>query len=112
MAEDFLNKWNRKMCKCGITSEAKQKYAKLCTFWKFCDKIDAIRNNIKEVNLMEIKKDMRIGELLEVAPEKAEILLEAGMHCLGCPASQAETLEEACEVHGINVDELIERLNA
>ena len=61
---------------------------------------------------MEIRKDMRIGELLEIAPEKAEILLEAGMHCLGCPASQAETLEEACEVHGINVDELIEKLNA
>ena len=61
---------------------------------------------------MEIKKDMKIGELLQVAPEKADILLEACMHCLGCPASQAETLEEACEVHGINVDELIERLNA
>jgi len=61
---------------------------------------------------VEITKNMRIGELLEVAPEKAEILLEAGMHCLGCPASQAETLEEACEVHGINVDELVERLNA
>ena len=61
---------------------------------------------------MEITKNMRIGELLEVAPEKAEILLEAGMHCLWCPASQAETLEEACEVHGINADELVERLNA
>lgn len=61
---------------------------------------------------MEINKDMKIGELLEIAPEKAEILLEAGMHCLGCPASQAETLEEACEVHGINVEELVERLNA
>ncbi len=61
---------------------------------------------------MEITKNTKIGELLEVAPEKAELLLEAGMHCLGCPASQAETLEEACEVHGINVDELVERLNA
>ena len=50
-------------------------------------------------------------ELLEKAPEKAEILLEAGMHCLGCPASQAETLEEACLVHGIEVEELIEKLN-
>ncbi len=60
---------------------------------------------------MEIKKDMTIGELLEKAPEKAEILLNAGMHCLGCPASQAETLEEACEVHGIDVDELLEELN-
>lgn len=61
---------------------------------------------------MEINKNTRIGELLQAAPEKAEILLAAGMHCLGCPASQAETLEEACEVHGINVDELVEKLNA
>ncbi|MCI9178357.1 MAG: DUF1858 domain-containing protein [Clostridia bacterium] len=61
---------------------------------------------------MEIKKDMTIGELLEKSPEKAEILLEAGMHCLGCPASQAETIEEACEVHGIDVEQLISQLNA
>ena len=60
---------------------------------------------------MEIKKDMTIGELLEKAPEKAEILLNAGMHCLGCPASQAETIEEACEVHGIDVEEIIKELN-
>ena len=60
---------------------------------------------------MEIKKDMTIGELLEKAPEKAEVLLNAGMHCLGCPASQAETLEEACEVHGIDVEEIIKELN-
>lgn len=61
---------------------------------------------------MEINKDMTIGELLEKAPEKADILLEAGMHCLGCPASQAETIEEACEVHGIDVEELVKKLNA
>ena len=61
---------------------------------------------------MEITKNTKIGELLEFAPEKAECLLEAGMHCLGCPASQAETLEEACDVHGINVDELVEKLNS
>ena len=60
---------------------------------------------------MKIDKDMKIGEILEQAPEKAEILMEAGMHCLGCPASQAETLEEACEVHGIDVNELVEELN-
>ncbi len=60
---------------------------------------------------MEINKDMTIGELLEKAPEKAEILLEAGMHCLGCPASQAETIAEACDVHGIDVEELIKKLN-
>ena len=61
---------------------------------------------------MNISKETKIGELLETAPEKAEILMEAGMHCLGCPASQAETLEEACEVHGIDVEELVENLNA
>lgn len=60
---------------------------------------------------MKIEKTMTIGELLEAAPEKAEILLQAGMHCLGCPASQGETLEEACMVHGIDVDELLEKLN-
>lgn len=60
---------------------------------------------------MEINKEMTIGELLEKAPEKAEILLEAGMHCLGCPASQEETLEEACAVHGIDVEELVKTLN-
>lgn len=61
---------------------------------------------------MEISKDMTIGQLLETAPEKADILLNAGMHCLGCPASQAETIEEACEVHGIDVEELMKQLNA
>ena len=61
---------------------------------------------------MEFNKDTKIGELLEKAPEKAEILLEVGMHCLGCPASQAETLEEACMVHGIDVEEVLEKLNA
>ena len=61
---------------------------------------------------MKIEKTTKIGELLEQAPEKAELLLEAGMHCLGCPASQAETLEEACMLHGIDVDELIEKLNS
>ena len=60
---------------------------------------------------MKISKDTKIGELLEKAPEKAEILLNAGMHCLGCPASQAETIEEACEVHGIDVEDLLKELN-
>jgi len=60
---------------------------------------------------MQIDKDMTIGEILEMAPEKAEILMNAGMHCLGCPASQGETLEEACEVHGIDVEEVLKELN-
>ena len=61
---------------------------------------------------MKFNKDTKIGEILEIAPEKADILIEIGMHCLGCPASQAETLEEACAVHGIDVDKLVEELNA
>ncbi len=61
---------------------------------------------------MKFDKDTRIGEILEIAPEKAEILLEVGMHCIGCPASQMETLEEACEVHGIDVEDVVEKLNA
>ena len=60
---------------------------------------------------MKIEKNITIGELLEKNPEKAEILLQAGMHCLGCPASQAETIEEACEVHGIDVEDLLEKIN-
>ena len=60
---------------------------------------------------MKFSKDTKIGELLETAPAKAEILLQAGMHCLGCPAAQEETLEEACAVHGIDVETLIEELN-
>ena len=61
---------------------------------------------------MKIEKTTKIGEILENAPEKAELLLEAGMHCLGCPASQEETLEEACQMHGIDVEELVKKLNA
>jgi len=56
-------------------------------------------------------KDTKIGEIIAETPEKADVLLEAGMHCLGCPASQEETLEEACMVHGIDVEELVKKLN-
>lgn len=59
-----------------------------------------------------IEKTTKIGEILEIAPEKADVLLEAGMHCLSCPAAQEETLEEACEVHGIDVDDILKKLNA
>ena len=58
-----------------------------------------------------IEKTMTIGELLETAPDKTDILLQAGMHCIGCPASLMETIEEACAVHGIDVDSLLSELN-
>lgn len=60
---------------------------------------------------MEIKKDTLIGDLIEECPEKAEILMNAGMHCLGCIAASGETLEQACEVHEIDVNELLKELN-
>ncbi|MBQ8932829.1 MAG: DUF1858 domain-containing protein [Lachnospiraceae bacterium] len=62
---------------------------------------------------MAITKDMRIGELLtlENANIIAAALMNSGMHCLGCPASQMESLEEACMVHGINCDALVSQLN-
>lgn len=60
--------------------------------------------------MVELTKDMTIGEILQSAPEVAPLLMSVGMHCLGCPASQAETLEEAAMVHGINIDELMDFL--
>lgn len=58
-----------------------------------------------------ITKEMRIGEILQVKPEAAQILMSFGMGCIGCPSSQAESLEEAAMVHGLNVETLIEALN-
>ena len=58
-----------------------------------------------------IEKNINLVELMQKYPDKTDILLEAGMHCLGCMASQFETLEEACMVHGIDVDELLAKLN-
>lgn len=57
-----------------------------------------------------ITRDMTIGEILVTNPDVAPILLSAGMHCLGCPASQGESLEEAAEVHGIDIDDLMEAI--
>lgn len=62
--------------------------------------------------MSQITKDTIIGDILQINPNSAPILMEMGMHCLGCPASQGETLEEACMVHGANVDEIVARLNA
>jgi len=57
--------------------------------------------------MVAITKDMTIGEILGVCPEVAPLLMEAGMHCLGCPSAQGESLEEAALVHGIDIDELL-----
>ncbi|MCR4738971.1 MAG: DUF1858 domain-containing protein [Lachnospiraceae bacterium] len=60
--------------------------------------------------MAEITKETTIGEILRTAPDVAPILMEAGMHCLGCPASQMESLEEAAMVHGIDIDDLMKTI--
>ena len=67
-------------------------------------------NTPEEVESNGISKDMIIGDILKLNPDNAEVLMSMGMHCLGCPASQGETLEEACMVHGYEVSEILAKL--
>ena len=60
---------------------------------------------------MILTKNMTIGEVVRNYPQTVEVLMDFGMGCVGCPASQAETLEQAAMVHGFEVDELLEKLN-
>ena len=62
--------------------------------------------------MAEITKEMTIGEILRTCPNVAPVLLEAGMHCLGCPSAQMETLEEACNVHDVDVNKILSKINA
>lgn len=59
-----------------------------------------------------ITKDMTIGEILRTNADVAPVLMEAGMHCLGCPSAQGESLAEAAMVHGIDIDELMAKIEA
>ena len=61
--------------------------------------------------MAQVTKSMMIGELLMIDEYVAPILLVIGMHCLGCPSSQMETIEEAAMVHGIDPDALVEKIN-
>ena len=61
--------------------------------------------------MKEITKDMLIGEIVNGDERSIPVLLDAGMHCLGCPSAQGESLAEACMVHGIDADELVVKLN-
>ncbi|MDP4088745.1 MAG: DUF1858 domain-containing protein [Bacillota bacterium] len=60
---------------------------------------------------MKLTKDMTIGEVVRTYPQTVEILMDFGMGCVGCPASQAESLEQAAMVHGFDTAELLEKLN-
>lgn len=60
---------------------------------------------------MKIQKTITIGEIVRTYPQSPEILMRFGMGCVGCPSAQAETLEEAAMVHGINLEDLLQELN-
>ena len=61
---------------------------------------------------MKVTKDMIITDVLEMDRETAQFFLGIGMHCLGCPASAGETIEEACAVHATDADALVDKINA
>ena len=60
--------------------------------------------------MFQVTKDMNIGEILDNARETVPFFLSLGMHCLGCHSSRGESVEMACEVHGVDVDALVEKL--
>ena len=62
--------------------------------------------------MAEITKEMTIGEILRVNPDVAPVLMNAGMHCLGCPSAQGESLEEAAMVHGMDIEDLMTKIEA
>lgn len=61
--------------------------------------------------MMSITKQSLIGDILDMDESTAPFFMEMGMHCLGCPASRGESLEEACVVHGVDVEEMVQQLN-
>lgn len=62
--------------------------------------------------MVQIEKTTIIGDILDIAPETAPMFFAIGMHCLGCPSSRGETVEEACMVHGVDCDEFLKQVNA
>ena len=60
---------------------------------------------------MTITTDTIIGDILTIAPQTAPLFMNIGMHCLGCPASRGETVEQACMVHGVDPDDLLAKVN-
>ena len=62
--------------------------------------------------MAKVTKDMVINEIISIDSGVIPILMQAGMHCVGCPSAQGETLEEACIVHGMDFDKLISDINA
>lgn len=61
--------------------------------------------------MAQIDKNMTVGDVLEMDRETAVYFMNMGMHCIGCPASRGETVEQACMVHGVDVDVLVKEIN-
>ena len=61
---------------------------------------------------MVVTKETKIGDILDASVEVAPFFLNMGMHCLGCPSARMETIEQACMVHGVDPDQLVEEINA
>ncbi len=59
----------------------------------------------------KIHADMHVGDILKAHPKAAEVLMSCGMHCLGCPSAQMESLKDACMVHGLNIEDVLSMLN-
>ena len=75
---------------------------------RICGNVDT--NKKGDAN-MEITKQSIIGDILDYEPETAQFFFAIGMHCLGCPASRGESVEDACAVHGTDADALIAEIN-
>ena len=60
---------------------------------------------------MKVTIETIIGDIIDFDPDTADIFLDCGMHCFSCPVSRMETVEEACMVHGVDVEDLINKLN-
>lgn len=61
--------------------------------------------------MTSVTKESLIGDIVDLDERTIPVFMEMGMHCLGCPASRGESLEEACVVHGVDVEEMVQKLN-
>ena len=107
----------RAFCFCGRKDTEKKKGFRLARKWAkyYTEKCyeGLNRYTVRRLNDMaQITKDMTIGEILRTSPDVAPILMEAGMHCLGCPSAQGESLEEAAMVHGMDINDLMAKIEA
>lgn len=71
-----------------------------------------LKKDEEKAGTARVTRETIIGDILDMDQSTAPYFMEIGMHCLGCPASRGESIEEACAVHGVDCDELIAKLNA